>query len=182
MTPPKRPPPPEAVSPRSVADTVGRGLEERLQPPKRAFSEDIVDEVHEQLRAHVEGPCELGPYVEREDQSAPGRLGGKPRAIAFDGAWWAWFGKVTPEKRENLLFLADEMDDKSAREAFQSVIAAEIRRKAVSEFKKGLKKAAWVGLTTGAFALAWVTDQVSNFVDKWPALKSAWAIIFGARN
>lgn len=182
MSPQKRPPPPEAVSPRSVADTVGRGIAERVKPPERSFREDIVDEVHEVLRTHVEGPCELGVYNEAEDRSAPGRLGGKPRAILFDGPWWAWFNKLTPDKRDNLLFLADELDDKSAREAFKSVIAAEIRRKAVSDFKRGLKRTAVAGLVTGAFALAWFTDQVSNFMTKWPALKSAWGIIFGARN
>lgn len=175
-------PPPEAVSPRIVTDVVGRGIGERVKPPERPFREDIVEEVHEQLRRHVEGPCELGPYEASEDRSASGRLDGTPRPIAFDGAWWAWFRKLSAEKRENLLFVADELDDKSAREAFKAIIAAEIRRKAVSEFKSGLKKAAWAGLVTGAIGLAWVTDQISNFVGKWPALKSAWAIIFGARN
>lgn len=182
MSQSKRPPPPEAVSPRVTTETVGRGLRERIHPPEKPFHEDIVEEVHQVLRTHVEGPCELGVYNEAEDRSSPARLGGRPRTIAFDEIWRQFFEKLTPDRRENILFLADELDDKSAREAFKSIIAAEIKRKALSDFKKGLKNTAVVCVMTGALVLAWFTDQVSNFMSKWPAVKSAWGIFFGARN
>lgn len=151
-----------------------------MHPPTGPYGQEMVDEVHHVLRSHVEGPCELGPSIEDEDQSmGAGRLDGNPRPIAFDGPWWAWFRRLTPELRRNLLWLAVEMNDKDRREALIELMEREIRRKAVGKFLRYVKRAAISFFLVGALFFAWITDQVTHFVEKWPSIKAAWGILTG---
>lgn len=185
MSPTKRPPPPaEAVSKRSVADAVGRRLREEIHPPEKPFGEEHVEEVEHVLRrvAHHEGPCELGVYNEDEDQSGPTRLGGKPRAIAFDEVFRRFFEKLTPDFRDNIVWLAREIDSDDRKAAFKELMARQVRRQVLGGIIDSLKKTVVISFLTGAAVIAWTTDQVSHFVDKWPAIKSFFAIFSGGRN
>ncbi len=176
-------PPPEAVSPRVTTETVGRGLRERIHPPEKPFGREHVEEVQQVLRkaAHHDGACELGPYIQSDDESAE-RLDGNPRPIAFDGPWWSFFRRLTPELRRNLLWTAEELNDKDRREALIDVLEERIRKKALSKFIGRIKKTIIWAFVAGGLIFGWITDLASRFVEKWPTLKSAWDILTGSRH
>jgi hypothetical protein len=181
MSPSKRPPPAEAVSPRSVAETVGRGISERVKPPETPFREDIVDEVHSVLKSHIEGPCELGVYVEADDQSAPARLGGKPRTIAFDETWREWFTKFTPELRSVVFKFAEDFHDKDRQTALVELADERIERRVLRNFFRRLWHAGLAAVVASFVGAHWFSEQIGWIVEKLPVFKAFWTLVTGAR-
>jgi hypothetical protein len=187
MAPPERPKPPaEAVSPRRIAESVGRRLREEIHPPEKPFGVEIVEETRDVLRSHLDGPCELGPYVESEDQAgrtdASGRLGGEPRPIAFDASFWLWFSRLTPERRDVVLWVAKEFRDRDRQTALLEIVDERIERRVLLGFLRKMKHAAIASVVVGFAAAHWFSEQISWIVEKIPVFKAFWNLVTGARN
>lgn len=174
-------PPPEAVSPRSVAETVGRGIGDRVKPPENNLGEDLVNEIQSVLRSHVEGPCELGVYVEEDDRSSPARLGGKPRAILFDDTWREWFTRFTPELRAVVFRFSREFSDKDRQTALIELVDERIERRVLRNFFRRLRHAIIAAVITSAIVAHWFGDQITWLTEKLPVFKAFFNLVFGAR-
>lgn len=129
------------------------------------------------MRSHLAGACELGPYIQDEDQSVhpneSGRLGGQPRAILFDGDWWDWFAKRTPEQRQALAGLARYLagDDKRL-PALIELIDHSIEHGIVVRSRRRLARSG-AALAVAAFALVqWGAGVVEWAVGKIPLAKT----------
>lgn len=170
----RRPPPPEAVSPRRVAEGAGRALQKVTPIPEHSLGEDLVNEV---MRSHLAGACELGPYIRDEDQSVhpndSGRLGGQPRAILFDGQWWDWFAKRTPEQRQALAHVARYLAaDEKRQQALFEIIDHYIEHGIVVRSRKRLAKAGAALAVTAFAAVQWGATVVEWAVGKVPLIRS----------
>jgi hypothetical protein len=150
-----------------VAESVGRSLQERLPPPQTPYSKDMVDEVHEAMRKHVEGPCDLGVYNEAEDQSrgeGATMLGGHAQAIRFPRFWHTWFSKQTPQRLATIDELVEER----------------MEREVIRRFFRRLKHAAIAAVVAGAAGAHWFSEQIAWVVEKLPVLREVWKLITGA--
>lgn len=187
MPPPERPRQPKRpLDTQAVVEGARKVVQQSMPPVESSFSEDIVREIRSILPDHTVGACELGPYVEGEDQSAKtdtsGRLGGQPRPIAFDGSFWLWFSRLTPERRDTLIFLATEFRDRDRQTAMLEVVDERIERRVLRNFLRRLWHAAIAAIVISFAGAHWFSEQIGWIVDKIPAFKALWNLVSGARN
>lgn len=178
--------PRRAVNSRAVVEGARQLIQDAIPPVDTPFHEDIIREIREILPRHDQGPCELGPYVEEEDQSGQtdpsGRLGGQPRPIAFDAGFWLWFSRLTPERRDVILWIAKEFRDRDRQTALLEIVDERIERRVLYGFLRKMKHAAIASVVVGFAAAHWFSEQVSWIVEKIPALKAFWNLVTGARS
>lgn len=192
----RRPPKPEDVSPRRIADASGRALHEQMgKPPEGNFADGVEAYLayRKRMTPDMGDMWELGPHIEpvegrdRDDRGDSVHLDGvPPRPIAFPVWWRRWFAKQNERTLRILDKIIEWLDEHGEEEAgkrladLDEVVARHRARRVLVARLKWVTKFGGpaAGLTWGALTFA--QDKIGRVIEQLPVLRAAWKAILGS--
>lgn len=191
MNPTRRPPKPEDVAPRRVADGTGRALREHLGPPPEGNFADGV-EAHLAYRNRMTPDMgemwELGEYIEPTsgDRSGAVHLDGEPPKLIKFPPWWRPF--LAKQTRRTLSILdmlivwLDAHGEDEARKRLSDldeiVASHRSRKKLIERLKWASKFGIPTALTTWGLIILF-KEKVDRVIEQWPLIQALWKAITG---